>query len=148
MEGLGRLGRCNLQIRHSRVSRPLCRGSHGIAKANDTRHRAGLEIMLEDYLKQDTVSRNARLALLRWHSQLVKQDKDCQDKFLSVCSEYFSDHCSRVVCFRDLHPYLKHLERSKQEELCRLAANTARGNMARANESEVGIDDLFCRGIN
>ena len=98
--------------------------------------------MIEDYLKQNTISRNARLALIKYYSLVSIWDKSYQDRLVSACREHFSDYSSRVVCFRDLYPYLPRLERSKQEELLKLTAGIARGNKTKVNESEVSIDTL------
>ncbi len=119
--------------------------SSGTARANDTRHTTGLEIMIEEYLKQNTVSRNARLALIKHYSLASIADSKYQEKLLSACQEHFSDYSSRVVCFRNLHPHLPSLERSKQEELLRVAASTARGYKTRVNESEVSVGTPFTR---
>lgn len=115
--------------------------------ANNFRHTAGLDIVIEEYRKQNTTSRNARLALLKHYSLASILDKSYQDKLISACSEHFSDYSSRVVCFRDLHPYLSSLDKSNQEKLLRLAASTARDSKTQVNDSEVGITTSFTRRI-
>ena len=116
-------------------------------RANDIRHNAGVEKLIGDYLEQNTISRNARLALLKHYSLASIRDNSYQDKLVSACWEHFSDYSTRVVCFRDLHPYLPHLETSKQKELLEMTASTARGYKTRVNESEVSICTLAGRRV-
>lgn len=120
---------------------------HSTVRANDIRHNAGVERLIGDYLEQNIISRNARLALLKHYSLASIQDKSYLDKLVSACWKHFSDYSTRVACFRDLHPYLPYLETSKQEELLRLTANTARGYRTRVNESEVSICTLARRQV-
>jgi len=121
--------------------------SDGTARADDFRHTAGLDIMIEEYLKQNTTSRNVRLALIKHYSLASISDKSYQDKIFSACCEHFSDYSSRVVCFRNLHPYLSSLDRSNKEKLLRLAASTARDSKTQVNDSEVGIATSLTRRI-
>lgn len=78
------------------------------------------------YIKPLTISRNARLALLKFYSLNASRDDAVQDKLLSACQGYFSDYSQKVVCFRDLQPYIACLKMSNQEELLKFAAQHCR----------------------
>lgn len=77
------------------------------------------ETLIESYIYPKTLSRNARIALLKFLSFNASQDADVQDKLLSACHHYFLDYSDKAICFFDLQPYISCLERGTQEELLR-----------------------------
>lgn len=82
-------------------------------------------------------SRNAQLALLKFYSSDLDEDMQHQRRLLTACSKHFKKYSSRLVCFYDLNPYVKCLDRSIQSELLQVLALEVKGIKPPRDEPEV-----------
>lgn len=104
------------------------------------RSRAKLtENLILSYIKPINISRNARLALLKFYSLNVSRDSAAQDDLLSACQDYFRDYSEKSVCFRDLQSYVVCLERPKQTVFLKAIAQHCRSRIPYSTDSIVGI---------
>lgn len=77
---------------------------------------------MASYISSGLVSRNARLALLKYYSSDSTEHGRTQEKLLSASLEYFSKYRSKVICFNDLQPYVLGLSKPLQDRFLRLVA--------------------------
>lgn len=108
-------------------------------KANTSRNSKVTRELIDYYFKPRTVSRNARLALLRYYLIESVKNAQVQDKLLSACREYFIDYCPKVICFRDLQPYVSRLDKPLQEKFLGLVARDTKGLVCGDRDSQVRI---------
>lgn len=94
----------------------------GVWKADSNRNAKQTEELIASYIKSKSVSRNARLALLKYYSSDSPEHGRSQEKLLSATLEYFSKYRSKVICFKDLQPYVLGLSKALQEKFLRLVA--------------------------
>lgn len=87
---------------------------------NDCRILHGTEQLLDFYLTPTTISRNARLAWVKFRAENRQED------LLLACYGYFQEYGSKVICFRDLQPYIGCLKKPLQDRLIRLLAQNTR----------------------
>lgn len=94
--------------------------------------------LIKSYNKPRTISRNARLALLRYFSTQILKNAQAQEELLSACREYFMEYCAKVICFRDLQPYVLRLEKPLREKFLGLVARDTKSLVCsgRASQSE------------
>ena len=99
----------------------------GVWKADNNRNAKQTEELIASYIKSRSVSRNARLALLKYYSSDSPEHGTTQEKLLSASLEYFSKYRSKVICFKDLQPYVLGLSKPLQEKFLRLVAEETEG---------------------
>lgn len=108
-----------------------------------TRFELLTETLIDSYIHPKTISRNARLALLRLYAEtsLIEDDslqnEHMQDELFSACFEYFSDYSMKSVCFHDLRPYVYCLSAHRQEKFLRHIAQNCRSHIPRSQDSDV-----------
>ena len=112
-------------------------------EANNSRNSENTKELIESYMKPRIVSRNARLALLRYYLIHTPDNAQIQEKLFSACREYFMDYCTKVICFRDLQPYVSRLEKSLQEKFLGIIARDIQGFVCSDKASEVRILSLI-----
>jgi hypothetical protein len=101
------------------------------------------EHLIDSYIMPRTISRNARLALLRLYAEKASFNKDStgndlnQGNLYSACFGYFSDYSMKTVCFHDLRPYVSSLTRKRQEQFLVLAAGDSRSRRPKPKAPEV-----------
>lgn len=110
-----------------------------LQEANSSRNLENTKELIESYMKPRTVSRNARLALLRYYLIHTPDNTQVQEKLLSACREYFMEYCTKVICFRDLQPYVSRLEKPLQEKFLGIIARDTQGFVCSDRASEVRI---------
>ena len=93
---------------------------------------------METYIKSAKVSRNARLALVRYSVATLDNEK-AQEKLVSVCHEYFLQYSANPSCYRDLQPYLSHLNSRFQRELVKIVARYTQELALEEKASQVSI---------
>lgn len=108
-------------------------------KANNSRNSRITRELIDYYIKPRTLSRNARLALLRYYLIESVKNAQVQDELLSACREYFIDYRTKVICFRDLQPYVSRLDKPLQEKLLGLVARDTKGLVCSDRDPQVRI---------
>lgn len=91
-------------------------------KADSNSNSKITEELIASYISSKSISRNARLALLKYHSSDSPEHGRTQEKLLSASLEYFLKYRSKVICFNDLQPYVLGLSKPLQERFLRLVA--------------------------
>lgn len=91
-------------------------------KADSNSNSKITEELIASYISSKSRSRNARLALLKYHSSDFPVHGGTQEKLLSASLEYFLEYHSKVICFNDLQPYVLGLSKPLQERFLRLVA--------------------------
>ena len=114
-----------------------------LQKANSSRNSKITKELIESYIKPRTVSRNARMALLQYYSIQTRKDAQFQNELLSACRLYFVDYCAKVICFRDLQPYVIQLDKPLQEKLLGLVARDTKNLMCTDRASQVRFLSLI-----
>lgn len=110
-----------------------------LQKANNTRNSEVTKQLIKSYNKPRTISRNARLALLRYFSTQILKNAQAQEELLSACREYFMEYCAKVICFRDLQPYVLRLEKPLREKFLGLVARDTKSLVCSGRASQVRI---------
>lgn len=101
------------------------------------------ETMIDSYIHPKRISRNARLALLRFYSEksVIEHDSSqieyIQENLFNACVEYFSDYSTKTVCFHDLRPYVSFLSNRRQEKFLKLIARDCRSRIPASKDSDV-----------
>ena len=99
-----------------------------------------LDGWIESFCKPDVPNhRNARLALLLFHSVEVYENRRTQDELLYALIEYFQDYCHKITCFFDLKNWLSNLELEGQTVLLQRATATAQAKNPIPGSSAVSI---------
>lgn len=93
-------------------------------KADSNRNAKQTEELIASHIKSRSVSRNAQLALLKYCSDSPEHGTT-QEKLLSALLEYFSKYRTKVICFKDIQPYVLGLSKPLQEKFLRLVAEEA-----------------------
>lgn len=96
-------------------------------KADSNSNSKLTEELIASYINSRSVSRNARLALLKYYSSDSPEHGRTQEKLLSASLEYFLKYRSKVICFNDLQPYVFGLSKPLQERFLRLVVEEAEG---------------------
>lgn len=91
-------------------------------KADSNSNSKLTEELIVSYISSKSISRNARLALLKYHFSDSPEHGRTQEKLLSASLEYFLKYHSKVICFNDLQPYVLGLSKPLQERFLRLVA--------------------------
>ena len=101
------------------------------------------ETLIDSYNHPETTSRNARLASLKFYAELCIMEHDSlrreyvQEDLFSACSDYFSNYCTKSVCFHDLRPYVSCLSRHRQEKFLKHIARNCRSQRPKSKDSDV-----------
>lgn len=112
-------------------------------EANNNRNLEISRKLIESYIEPRTLSRNARLALLRYCLIQTLENTQAQEKLFSACREYFMEYRTKIVCFRDLQPYVSRLERPLQEKLLGLVARDTKDLVCSDRAPQVRILPLI-----
>ena len=121
-----------------------CRSLAALRVLSDNQRSSTLtERLIKSFGTGVASSRNAQLAMLKFHSCKVTAREDFQDELLKSCLEYFKDFSIKVACFHDLQPYVPHLDRIRQQELIKLCGYVAREIRPSLESSEVSISSSF-----
>lgn len=101
------------------------------------------EDLIDSYITPKTISRNARLALLKFYAEKTSGQNDSsvheyvEENLFSACFGYFSDYSTKAVCFHDLRPYVSRLSRRCQEQFLILIARDCRSRRPRPKDPDV-----------
>lgn len=98
--------------------------------------------MVKSYSSQAKVSRNARLAMLRFYAQEGASDVVKQDRLFEACENHFREYSTKYVCSRDLQPYVAHLEPSRKELFLITSSSCAKSVSPKDNAPEVRASSM------
>ena len=103
------------------------------------RNNTATEDIVRSYSSQAKVSRNAHLAMLRFYSQECATDSEKQERLFESCENHFRDYSAKYICFRDLAPYVGHLDSSRKARLLITTNACAKSVSPKGDASEVRL---------
>lgn len=109
---------------------------------NTVRNYTATEDIVKSYSTQAKVSRNARLAMLKFYSQECAASADNQDRLFEACENHFRAYLTKYVCFRDLEPHVACLDSSRKERFLITTSACAKSLSPKGDASEVWASPL------
>lgn len=110
------------------------------------------ETLIDSYIHPDTISRNARLASLKFYAEMSVMENDSlrseyvQEDLFNACFDYFSNYSMKSVCFHDLRPHVSCLSRHRQEKFLKHIARNCRSHRPKSKDSDVSR--IYAAGLH
>ena len=105
--------------------------------ANHFRILQDTEAFISDFQAENTNSRNAHLALIKFYVIETSAERGDQEKLMVACWEYLLNFSCKVICFQDIHQYLPYLTPQNQRKLTKLAAEISYDQRPKPSSLEV-----------